>query len=173
MTKKEGTLFRQDTAGSYRSDCLGDTRGVACFTSSDGDVLFPENGTGSGGQLTNGPHPASVLRCWEPLPSRSSRGKRKGIRWWGEYAFSVVCRLQRALDGDSIFFAGWSPELDDTTRNGRYRYRFPVCNSHMVFKCGTPPRIVSNYSSFRTVNINIVHASLSIYSLRITTRVIN
>lgn len=90
MTKKEGTLFRQDTAGSYRSDRLGDTRGVAYFISSDGDVLFPENGTGSGGRLTNGPHPASVLRCWEPLPSRSSREKRKGIRWWGEYAFSVA-----------------------------------------------------------------------------------
>lgn len=142
----------QDTAGSYRSDRRYDTRGVACFTFFDDDTLFPGNGTGSGDRLTNGPHPAFSVA--ESLFRRGRQREEERNSLVGRIRVRV-CRLRKHRTMVRYF-------LPDETRNwmtqcGTDRYRSP--NSHMVIKCEIPPRVISNYLSYRAVNINI-HASL-------------
>lgn len=79
-------LFRRDTAESYRLDRLGNTRGVACFTSSDGDVLFPGNGSDS--RLTARTQPAFSV---------TGSLFRRGEQQREEERNSLVGRIRRSV----------------------------------------------------------------------------
>lgn len=91
MTKKRTRKkIRQDISIGYRR---GDTQGVACFTSSDDNVLFP----GSGSRVTNGPHP--TFSVWESLPSRSNTVERRGKEFVGGANTRSCLSTTKAPDG--------------------------------------------------------------------------
>lgn len=99
--EEEATLlcgvYRRIISIGYR---LGDIQGVACFTSSDGDALFPGNSIGSGCRLTNGPtfSVAGSLFCRgaarQREEERNSLVGRIRVR---------VCRLRRHRTDSPIF----------------------------------------------------------------------